>query len=166
MVVKFPPPRGGGPVEARTQTVEHGCRLPRSHFRPRAGAAPLKLHDRIRIVHVDVISAPARGGPVEALQTPRDLTADSHFRPRAGAAPLKHGANVAYVDVVRDFRPRAGAAPLKPDHWNLTAYTPIPFPPPRGGGPVEAPPFAGSTAAPHTFPPPRGGGPVEASTRP
>ena len=61
---RFPPPRGGGSVEAQLMT-RHPQDRP-SDFRPRAGAAPLKPH----------------GTPGGTLQ-PID------FRPRAGAAPLK-----------------------------------------------------------------------------
>ena len=58
----FPPPRGGGPVEAMFLLLL--LQKIGANFRPRAGAAPLKHKGEIP-AGMDVlhISAPARGRP-------------------------------------------------------------------------------------------------------
>ena len=89
----FPPPRGGGSVEAFDTAAELEAVI--ANFRPRAGAAPLK---------------PAA--------CPRINVSAMNFRPRAGAAPLKRRVVPMIFATSSYFRPRAGAAPLK--HERLT----------------------------------------------
>ena len=111
----FPPPRGGGPVEALRASQQRPVTL---HFRPRAGAAPLKPSPsgKCQTEPLKIISAPARGGPVEATWAvriaPQQVT---RFPPPRGGGPVEASWLAGVSRAAVDFRPPRGAAPLKPD---------------------------------------------------